>query len=138
MGGSVAVQDRYPDDVAHCYGCGRLNDAGYQIKTRLAAARPYAEWIDQNLVTLDDLPEGSTPTAEEGSLVQRQQTFGYTLALVGHQDAIGGFVTQSHGWRSKRVDTNRWDCDIGQCLRIRIIRSIRWRSAFRRRDLASR
>ncbi len=36
MGGSVAVQDRYPDDVAHCYGCGRLNDAGYQIKTRLA------------------------------------------------------------------------------------------------------
>jgi acyl-coenzyme A thioesterase PaaI-like protein len=31
-----AVQDLYPDDVAHCYGCGRLNEAGHQIKTRLA------------------------------------------------------------------------------------------------------
>ena len=29
-----AIQDTYPDDVAHCYGCGRLNDHGYQIKTR--------------------------------------------------------------------------------------------------------
>jgi acyl-coenzyme A thioesterase PaaI-like protein len=29
-----AVQDTYPDDVAHCYGCGRLNEAGHQIKTR--------------------------------------------------------------------------------------------------------
>jgi acyl-coenzyme A thioesterase PaaI-like protein len=36
MAESPAVQDRYPDDVAHCYGCGRLNEVGYQIKTRLA------------------------------------------------------------------------------------------------------
>jgi acyl-coenzyme A thioesterase PaaI-like protein len=28
-----AVQDYYPDDVAHCYGCGRLNAHGYRIKT---------------------------------------------------------------------------------------------------------
>jgi acyl-coenzyme A thioesterase PaaI-like protein len=28
-----AFQDYYPDDVAHCYGCGRLNPEGYQIKT---------------------------------------------------------------------------------------------------------
>ena len=34
MGEFPAVQDTYPDDVAHCYGCGRLNDAGHQIKTR--------------------------------------------------------------------------------------------------------
>jgi acyl-coenzyme A thioesterase PaaI-like protein len=27
------VQDYYPDDVAHCYGCGKLNHHGYQIKT---------------------------------------------------------------------------------------------------------
>lgn len=30
---SKAIQDYYPDDVAHCYGCGKLNDFGYQIKT---------------------------------------------------------------------------------------------------------
>jgi acyl-coenzyme A thioesterase PaaI-like protein len=28
-----AVQDYYPDDVAHCYGCGRMNAHGYRIKT---------------------------------------------------------------------------------------------------------
>ena len=34
MGEGPAVQDSYPDDVAHCYGCGRLNEVGHQIKTR--------------------------------------------------------------------------------------------------------
>lgn len=29
-----AVQDFYPDDAAHCYGCGRLNDVGLKIRTR--------------------------------------------------------------------------------------------------------
>lgn len=29
-----AVQDFYPDDFAHCYGCGRLNPHGLQLKTR--------------------------------------------------------------------------------------------------------
>lgn len=28
-----AFQDYYPDDVAHCYGCGRLNEHGLQIKS---------------------------------------------------------------------------------------------------------
>ena len=32
---SKAVQDYYPEDVAHCYGCGRLNDEGIQLKTVL-------------------------------------------------------------------------------------------------------
>jgi acyl-coenzyme A thioesterase PaaI-like protein len=29
-----AVQDFYPEDFAHCYGCGRLNAHGLQLKTR--------------------------------------------------------------------------------------------------------
>lgn len=29
-----AFQDYYPDDLAHCYGCGRLNEHGLQIKSR--------------------------------------------------------------------------------------------------------
>jgi acyl-coenzyme A thioesterase PaaI-like protein len=28
-----AFQDYYPDDYAYCYGCGRLNEHGLQIKT---------------------------------------------------------------------------------------------------------
>ena len=28
-----AFQDYYPDGVAHCYGCGRLNEHGLQIKS---------------------------------------------------------------------------------------------------------
>lgn len=28
-----AVQDHYPDDFAHCYGCGRLNAAGLHVRT---------------------------------------------------------------------------------------------------------
>lgn len=30
----VGIQDYYEDSSAHCYGCGRLNDNGLQIKTR--------------------------------------------------------------------------------------------------------
>ena len=29
-----AIQDHYPDDLSHCYGCGRLNPHGHQIKSR--------------------------------------------------------------------------------------------------------
>ena len=28
-----AFQDYYPDDVSHCYGCGRLNQEGIQLKS---------------------------------------------------------------------------------------------------------
>ena len=28
-----AFQDSYPDDLSHCYGCGRLNPHGLQIKS---------------------------------------------------------------------------------------------------------
>lgn len=30
----MAIQDFYPDDLSHCYGCGRLNEHGHQLKTR--------------------------------------------------------------------------------------------------------
>jgi acyl-coenzyme A thioesterase PaaI-like protein len=29
----IGFQDYYPDDVSYCYGCGRLNDYGLQIKS---------------------------------------------------------------------------------------------------------
>ena len=34
MGAAMkAFQDYYPENVAHCYGCGSLNQHGHQIKT---------------------------------------------------------------------------------------------------------
>lgn len=32
---SIAVQDSYPDDFAHCFGCGRLNARGHKLRTFL-------------------------------------------------------------------------------------------------------
>jgi acyl-coenzyme A thioesterase PaaI-like protein len=29
----MAFQDHYPDDYAHCYGCGRLNAEGHHLKS---------------------------------------------------------------------------------------------------------
>ncbi len=31
--GKKAIQDYYPDDLSYCYGCGRLNEHGHQIKS---------------------------------------------------------------------------------------------------------
>ncbi len=29
----IAIQDTYPDESAHCYGCGRLNEHGLHLRT---------------------------------------------------------------------------------------------------------
>ncbi len=29
----AAIQDTYPDELAYCYGCGRLNDHGLHLRT---------------------------------------------------------------------------------------------------------
>ena len=49
-----------------------------EIKDRLASARPYGRWLDQNLVHVDDLPARDLSRREEGTLIQRQQVFGHT------------------------------------------------------------
>lgn len=33
MSHAPAVQDHYPDDFAHCFGCGRLNQRGHLLRT---------------------------------------------------------------------------------------------------------
>ena len=30
---TAAIQDFYPDDLAHCYGCGRLNEHGLHVRS---------------------------------------------------------------------------------------------------------
>lgn len=33
MSDAAALQDHYPDNFAHCYGCGRLNSHGLHVRT---------------------------------------------------------------------------------------------------------
>lgn len=33
MSETKAFQDYYPEELSHCYGCGRLSEHGYQIKS---------------------------------------------------------------------------------------------------------
>jgi len=41
----VAIQDSYPESAAHCYGCGRLNEVGYQVKTRSDGDTTVTEFV---------------------------------------------------------------------------------------------
>ena len=50
-----------------------------EIKRRLAIRQPYAEWLKQWQITLDQLPEPSRMHASDhGTIVARQRVFGYT------------------------------------------------------------
>ena len=30
---NIAFQDYYPDELSHCYGCGKNNEQGHQLKS---------------------------------------------------------------------------------------------------------
>ena len=50
-----------------------------EIKQQLASRQPYDEWLKQNQITLDQLPEPSRVyAANPGTLLRRQRAFGYT------------------------------------------------------------
>jgi glutamate synthase (ferredoxin) len=72
---------------------GRILD-DEELKHRIATEHPYAEWLRDNIVRLDELPAPSEATAPSGpSLIGRQQVFGYTdeeLKLVLAPMALGG------------------------------------------------
>jgi glutamate synthase (NADPH/NADH) large chain/glutamate synthase (ferredoxin) len=51
-----------------------------QIKEELAAAHPYADWIERYKITLDQLPmPAQPPVPKHEQLRQQQQAFGYTV-----------------------------------------------------------
>jgi len=56
---------------------GRIID-DEEIKARLAAEHPYAEWLRQNLVSLADLPEAPVAAPDHETVLTRQIAFGYT------------------------------------------------------------
>ena len=54
--------------------------ADEEIKEAIAKAHPYRQWLNQNLVNLDDLPAVETAPPETAvSLIQQQTAFGYTF-----------------------------------------------------------
>ena len=40
----IAIQDIYPEDFSHCFGCGRLNEHGHQIKSHVEGDRVVASF----------------------------------------------------------------------------------------------
>lgn len=53
--------------------------ADEEIKQQMATAKPYQDWLANNLVELSDLPDAPHITLpEHETLVQRQKMFGYT------------------------------------------------------------
>jgi glutamate synthase (ferredoxin) len=57
---------------------GRIVDDD-EIKQTVAGGQPYDLWLQENLVALEDLPEGTTVRGRDSAtLLQQQQAFGYT------------------------------------------------------------
>jgi glutamate synthase (ferredoxin) len=76
-----------------------------EIKSGLASAHPYATWLAENLVDIEDLPEPPyLPATSHESVRRRQRTFGYThedlrlllapMAMNG-EEAIGSMGTDA-------------------------------------------
>src|SRR5205085_7843932 len=79
--------------------------ADEEIKRDLAAAQPYAQWLKEHLVNLDDIaPAPLLPPPDHETVLNRQRTFGYTqedlrillapMAL-GGEEAIGSMGTDT-------------------------------------------
>ncbi|MCU1675876.1 MAG: gltB, partial [Frankiales bacterium] len=75
-----------------------------EVKADLASANPYAEWLEGNLVSIDDLPARDRQVPSHDSVLKLQQTFGYTeeelrllvspMALAG-AEALGSMGTDT-------------------------------------------
>jgi len=71
---------------------GRIVD-DEEIKSQLAAEHPYREWINSQLIDINDLPDARAEEPEHETVFDRQQTFGYTQEdlrlLIGPMAAAG-------------------------------------------------
>lgn len=53
--------------------------ADEELKQNIATENAYGEWLEQNIVCLEDIPEAPAPhEPDHGTVLQRQQAFGYT------------------------------------------------------------
>ncbi len=51
MKNQIAVQDTYPEDFAHCYGCGAHHETGHRIKTFAADNETITEYTPAPVYT---------------------------------------------------------------------------------------
>ncbi|OAN52873.1 glutamate synthase subunit alpha [Paramagnetospirillum marisnigri] len=83
---------------------GRIIDDG-EIKTQLAGEKPYAQWLENSQIVLEDLEIPVEPAKPDPqTLMKRQQAFGYTqedtkfllqpMAVTG-QEAVGSMGTDT-------------------------------------------
>src|SRR5215467_13897421 len=56
---------------------GRIIDDA-ELKHKIAAEKPYRQWLDSNMVRLADLPAHPVPAPSHETVLLRQQVFGYT------------------------------------------------------------
>jgi glutamate synthase (NADPH) large chain len=76
--------------------------ADEELKQKIATEKPYGEWVRDNLVPLEDLPEVPPPhMPDHKTVLQRQQAFGYTSEdlkiLMGPMAADGNEAVGSMG-----------------------------------------
>jgi glutamate synthase (ferredoxin) len=58
---------------------GRIIDDA-ELKSKLAAERPYARWLSRNLLPIEQIPEAETPQTPDAETLLRQQiAFGYSI-----------------------------------------------------------
>ena len=110
MASEVGVLDIEPENVAYKgrlqpgrmflvdFEQGRIIDDG-ELKSDVAARRPYRQWLDQERIRLSEIPEGTKPDYYKGQeLLNRMQAFGYTTEtmnfmliplLLSKKDPIG-------------------------------------------------
>jgi glutamate synthase domain-containing protein 2/glutamate synthase domain-containing protein 1/glutamate synthase domain-containing protein 3 len=90
MASEVGVLDIAPENVAYKgrlqpgkmlladLSKGRIVD-DEELKRELAAEHPYGEWLKQNMVKIEDLPEPpQVHETDHATVLRRQQAFGYT------------------------------------------------------------
>ncbi|MEZ5450747.1 MAG: glutamate synthase central domain-containing protein [Thiolinea sp.] len=83
--------------------------ADEEIKQQIATEKPYADWIKQYTVTLEELPEpGSFPRPDHDTLIQRQKAFGYTYEDV--RKTILPMARDGIDPLGAMVPMRRWPC----------------------------
>ena len=57
--------------------------ADEEIKNRIVNAHPYQQWLDENMLSLEDLPDAPQESTIDYPTVVLQQAFGYTFEELG-------------------------------------------------------
>jgi len=55
-----------------------------EIKNEIATRQPYGKWLEENLVSLDALPEAPVDVPDPETRTLRQRLFGYTMEDLNH------------------------------------------------------